>query len=250
MARDYSTRRSSRKGNKGPKQMVSLIVTFLLGYFTAAVVDLQTVTHWLNTQVLANHEAKSPQNTKAAAQQAKVDIPKPKFEFYTLLANEKGVGAAQTASAAARAINGARPNNPVVAHTAASTVTQNLTSRNLVAVVPGQPALQNTDTAKAPTQGISAQQTAAAKPNQVAISKQTYQIQVASFKARKEAEQMKGLLTLKGYEVYIVPISTPAKGNWFRVVVGPYASRDLAQRVQTSLAQKERLRGMISTSGA
>ena len=59
---------------------------------------------------------------------------------------------------------------------------------------------------------------------------------------------MKGLLILKGFDVHVVPV-THARGNWFRVVVGPYPNRDLAQKAQLTLARNARLNGMVTSAG-
>ncbi|KTC80391.1 Sporulation domain-containing protein [Legionella cherrii] len=85
--------------------------------------------------------------------------------------------------------------------------------------------------------------------NASSTEKGKFLVQVASFKARKDAEQMKGSLILKGFGAYIIPVSHPVKGNWFRVVVGPYSNRALAQQAQVTLARNERLNGMV-TRGA
>ena len=60
---------------------------------------------------------------------------------------------------------------------------------------------------------------------------------------------MKGKLILKGFDVYIIPVNHATKGNWFRVVIGPYSNRVLAQQAQINLAKNERLNGMITTGG-
>jgi cell division protein FtsN len=73
-------------------------------------------------------------------------------------------------------------------------------------------------------------------------------VQVASFKGRQDAENMKGSLILKGFSAYIIPVSHVTKGNWFRVVVGPYPNRAFAQQAQLTLAKNQHLNGMI-TSG-
>jgi cell division protein FtsN len=73
-------------------------------------------------------------------------------------------------------------------------------------------------------------------------------VQVASFKARQDAEHMKGLLILKGFEVTVAPISTPTQGNWFRVIIGPYPNRVLALKAQGILAKTQRLRGMVRST--
>ena len=54
MAREYGNRRSSRQRGGAPHQFLVVIVTFLLGYLTATLFDVETISHWMNTQVLAH----------------------------------------------------------------------------------------------------------------------------------------------------------------------------------------------------
>ncbi|TAL60643.1 MAG: SPOR domain-containing protein [Legionella sp.] len=227
MARDYGNRRSGHQKNSGPHQFLVVVVTFLLGYLTATVFDIQTVSHWMNTQVL-NSEPSKPQPQKPV--HAEIP-PKPKFEFYTLLANEKG-GPGQT------------QNKPVAATTAAPTPTvptatqQAAAATGTLAQQPLQPTQQS------PTAAHVAEGKPLA-PTQATSSKGAFVVQVASFKARKDAEQMKGMLTLKGFDVKVVPV-TNANGNWFRVVIGPFPSRQSAQQAQISIAKTEHLNGMVT----
>lgn len=237
MARDYGNRRSSRPRNSAPHQLLVVIVTFLLGYLTASVVDIQTISHWMNTQVLAHHEAK-PEPVKSTPQHAQVP-PKPKFEFYTLLANEKVPGSAQAGSGAT--VNSKRD---AVTKTAASPT--NLTSQTQQ-VSASAIAVAKSNKEKAQPPSAQVVKVAAGKPL-MPIQKATrkYVLQVAAFKARQDAEHMKGMLILKGYSVNIVPVSH-ARGNWFRVVIGPYSNISLAHKAQMDVAKTERLKGMISS---
>lgn len=230
MARQYSSnKRSSRQRGSAPQQFLVIIVTFLLGYLTASVFDMETITHWMNTQVLAHHQEKK-QPIKAEAQQTQLP-PKPKFEFYTLLANEK-VGGASGANA-----------NSTARHA------------NSAAAASANAAVVTAGSHQAPkTNPLSPQQkppvkVADTKPSATVAKSRTYLVQVASFKARPDAEHMKGMLILKGFNVTVVPVTQPARGTWFRVVVGPYANRLLAQKAQETLARNERLRGMVTSAG-
>ncbi|MFI4918965.1 MAG: SPOR domain-containing protein [Legionellales bacterium] len=218
MAKEYGTRRTTRQKSSAPQQFLTVLVTFVLGYVTASFFDIKTISEWVNTQVLAQHEAK-PEAVKATQQNAQLP-PKPKFEFYTLLANEKGEAQAQ-AKAAATSSNAATvavvvPAKPAVAIAAAGSVKQPAA----VKVVEGKPL--------AATQG----------------NKESYLVQVASLKVRADAEQMKALLTLKGFHVAVVSVSQ-AQGIWYRVMIGPYLTRLSAQQAQTTLAKSERLNGML-----
>jgi cell division protein FtsN len=218
MAKEYGTRRSSRSRGLS-QQFLVITITFLLGYITASFFDIETISRWITTQVLAHHEAKV---VKSEAEQPTVP-PKPKFEFYTLLANEKVQGSQPATVQQATATQPAVPSSePAPAgHPASNTskITQPLVKNKLVDPKP------------------------TAAPS--SAKKVNYLVQVASFKVRQDAEQMKGGLILKGFNVYIVPVSHPIKGNWFRVVVGPYPNQALAQEAQVILAKNEHLNGMI-----
>ncbi|MDR3443234.1 MAG: SPOR domain-containing protein [Legionella sp.] len=216
MAREYSSRRPSKAQRSAPRQFLVVTITFLLGYLTATVFDAETLTRWINAQVTAHQETNNVHEKPQAQQQAKLP-PKPKFEFYTLLADDKAAVSqpatpSQTITVATKAAQ-LRAQQSVAAATAATTT------------VASKPAEIKSVIAAAPSGN--------------------YLVQVASFKARQDAEEMKGLLILKGFSVYISPISHPTRGNWFRVVVGPYSNRNLAQQAQGTLAQREHLRGVI-----
>lgn len=234
MSRQYSNKRSARQRGSAPHQFLVIIVTFLLGYLTASVFDVETITHWMNTQVLAHNQEKK-QTVKAQTQQTQLP-PKPKFEFYTLLANEKTTGTTQTNSTNTHAVT--PPSHTPSVQTATN-------SASTVALAPTS-GVSKTNTPhpqqKAPLK-VETRSTASAPTSRA------YMVQVASFKARKDAEHMKGLLTLKGFNVTVVSVSQPARGIWYRVIVGPYSNRVLAQKAQEHLAKNERLRGMITSAG-
>lgn len=237
-----------------PHQVMIMVVTFVLGYFTASIFDIETLSHWMTTQVLENHEAKQ-QVIPEQAQKERV-APKPKFEFYTLLANEKGVSAGQTAARA----NSANPQTPTTQttttanpvstaqqpHAPTAVATAAATTTRIVVNKPN-PVVNKPNSAvrpqPAPVQIVTAKPVANSS-----VRSGTYVVQVAAFKARNDAEHMKGLLTLKGFEVSVIPVTT-ANGPWFRVVIGPYPNRVLAQKAQTILARTERLNGMVRSAG-
>lgn len=235
MTREYGNKRASR--SKGAShQLLMLVVIFFVGYLTATFFDLGTITHWINTQVLASNETKvlanKPKEPKAAIP------PKPKFEFYTLLANEK-VPASPPAG-----------NNTTTTATQASAAVT-AASTNLAAVIPAVAPVKpsSTRTLPPPVALKTAPTKAVAASTQTTVEKGPYLVQVASFKARQDAEHMKGSLILKGFSVYIVPVNHATRGNWFRVVVGPYSNKGLAQQAQINLAKNEHLRGMVTTAG-
>lgn len=234
MAKEYGNRRSSRSRGGAPHQFLVITFTFLLGYLTASFFDIEIISNWLNSQVLAHHEMKK-EPAKPAAQRAAIP-PKPKFEFYTLLTNEKTPGSQPNTNSAA--------STQPTANAAATVATSTTSTANAAGATTTTTVNQNASKVQ---QSVAVNNTPAAK-SVASTERGKFLVQVASFKARKDAEQMKGTLILKGFSVYIVPVSHATKGNWFRVVVGPYPNRALAQQAQIVLAKNERLNGMV-TSG-
>lgn len=234
MARDYGTRRTVKKRSSAPQQFLVVIVTFFLGYLTATVFDVQKISHWMNTQVL-EHEVK-PEPVKTVKKDPDLP-PKPKFEFYTLLANEKDAKAAKAAQASKAANQTAQTTTPSPAAGTAGVPTATMNAAVTAA------SKSNTPT----PQQIAAVKVSEGKPLRPTQERTgAYLVQVAAFKTRHDAEHMKGVLTLKGFNVNVVPI-TNAQGNWFRVVIGPYPNRALAQKAQGTLASTEHLKGMITS---
>jgi cell division protein FtsN len=228
MGREYSNKQGR---SSAPSQFLIITITFLLGYFTATVFDIETLSRWVNAQVLAYHEAnKAP--TKPKAQQATSSPkPKPKFEFYTLLTNEKAPNSEKNIQQGS--------GNSLTSQTAPA---QTPVTPNVASSAALQTAIKTIDA----TSKANVSQQTETKQAAPAIGKGVYSVQVASFKARHDAEHMKGLLILKGFNVTVVPINHAIRGVWFRVVVGPYANRALAQKAQMDLAKNEHLHGMIT----
>ncbi|HHF7373079.1 SPOR domain-containing protein [Legionella bozemanae] len=240
MTKEYGNRRSSRSRSSAPHQLLVSTFTFLLGYLTASFFDIETVSHWVNSQVLAHQEIKK-EPAKPESQRAVIP-PKPKFEFYTLLTNEKVPSSQANANSAPSAQPAAN------AAASASTPTLKTTSVNVTSAATTAATSARTNTSNAQQHPAVINRTFAAKTAS-STDRGKFLVQVASFKARKDAEQMKGTLILKGFSVYIIPVSHATKGNWFRVVVGPYPNRALAQQAQMVLARNEHLNGMVTSAG-
>ncbi|USQ13368.1 SPOR domain-containing protein [Legionella lytica] len=238
MGREYKTKRSGRAHTSAPQQILVMAVCFLLGYFTATVFDVDAISHWVNSQVLAHHEARKEAPKPQPERQAAIP-PKPKFEFYTLLTNEKTPSSQQAANNAAR---------PAATTTVAATPTAAAPNVTATTAQTAVAATTVTASASAPKSApaVAKVQVAEVRPITPAVSRGSFSVQVAAFKARRDAEQMKGILTLKGFNVSVIPINHASKGIWYRVVVGPYANRSLAQRAQGDLARNSRLRGMVT----
>lgn len=227
MTREYSNKRSARVHASAPQQILVMAVCFLLGYFTATVFDIEAISRWVNSQVLAHQEAQKELPTSQVAHRTTTSS-KPKFEFYTLLTDDKVPNVHTKTSRAAPTTVTTVANTTSAVQTAAVTAVA-----TVPAVKPPPPNMQST---------------VMARPDEAKTSGSgNYLVQVAAFKARQDAEHMKGSLVLKGFNVRVVPVHHVSKGLWFRVVVGPYANRSLAQRAQTDLVRSAHLRGMITT---
>lgn len=74
--------------------------------------------------------------------------------------------------------------------------------------------------------------------------KSSYLVQAASFKYREEAQRMKASLILKGFPANVIVI-TRDQTNWYRVMIGPYVSKEQAQKVNVAIARSEHITGMV-----
>lgn len=211
MAKDYGKRNSARHRGGASKQLLLSLMCFLLGYLSASVFDFTSLSNWVNTHILAQHT--TPAAIKPAPLQAQ--LPKPKFEFYTLLASEHKDPIVPVVTAA-----------PVAVATT-TTIPSGLPAKNSPVAVP----LSNVAPVKQ-------------SPNQVVTSKDAYLVQIAAFKSKPEAEKMKASLTLKGFMVNIA-IVNQQNTSWYRVSIGPFSSRTQALQAQGAVARSEHIIGMI-----
>jgi cell division septation protein DedD len=80
----------------------------------------------------------------------------------------------------------------------------------------------------------------------VQAKEKRYTLQIAAFKEKNTAEELAGRLKKKGYDSYIVPVTIPQKGVWFRVRVGRLETRPDAQSLQAKLKGKEGFNSFIT----
>lgn len=243
MAKHYGNRTSPRSRSNLPHQLLIVVLTFLLGYLSASFIDIKTAGHWLNSQIISSEEEHHRHNPKQVPTASQVS-PKPKFEFYTLLANEKGGSPKQNQGAAAT--HSSAKKTPEVLVPTTQVATSSLAGATTVVTQATPSNTTKTTNNQQATRTPIAQLASTKTPPS---SKGNYLVQVAAFKAKRDAEQMKGLLTLKGFEVRVVSVANPVKGVWHRVVIGPYPNRGLAQKAQMILAKTERLNGMVTNAG-
>lgn len=221
MSKTYARNRPTRQTHQSSGRFVVGFAAFLFGYLAASVFDIASLTAWVNKNVVNRGAATAPVSVAAKP----VEAPKPKFEFYTLLSRDNhatGPGARHVAAPKAAI--------PVASTTPAAATTPAPTNSAVQAV------------ARQATQVVAV---AESKPVAVADkTKGSWQIQVASFNRREDAEQVKASLVMRGFDVGVVPV-TQRNMTWYRVIIGPFVSRDDAAKAQAVVARSERMQGMI-----
>lgn len=222
MAGNYRKKQAARRQGRFLGQTLFAFVFFIAGYLSASLYGLTNLSSWVGAHLFANNSSQMiiKTSTQAAA------LPKPKFEFYTLLANEKVAGSV-----------------PASAPVKVATLTPSATS------VSPPPATQAAKSVAlplhAPLSATEMPRVAAAEKNQIpAIASDSYLVQVGSFRSMHEAERMKASLVMKGFDVNIATINQQ-RVNWYRVIIGPFASRTQAQLAQQSFARQEHIVGMV-----
>ncbi len=213
MAGNYRRMNVPRRNSNWLGQSLLVFVVFIAGYMSASLYNLASLSAWVGTHVLANSSLQPI--IKIGPQLAA--LPKPKLEFYTLLANEKVAGATQAATI---------PQTPVTSPAMAFVSVKDLPLH-------------------APLAPVAAEKIPVLVSNSKDInSKDAYLVQVASFKNMREAERMKVGLVMKGFDVKIVMVNQQ-RINWYRVSIGPFGSKTQAQKAQQAFARREHIMGMI-----
>lgn len=219
--RDYgSKRRPVRSRSNAPRQFLLIVTSFLCGYLTATVFDFTSLSTWVNKHILAKNTL--PEARPVAH---KAVVPKPKFEFYTLLSKDN--------SAPVVAANRGIAATPIPKIETRQSATDNQTPRAAIAAATQQTAQKNVSVAESkPLMPM--------RPS----SKETYMVQIASFNKRQDAEHLKASLVLRGFDVTVAPVAQHNM-TWFRVIIGPFGSRQDAERAHAIVARNEHMKGMI-----
>ncbi len=226
MARAYGKNNTSRRNGQALNHVLQLCLAFIVGYAGATVFDFTHLTAWINAHFLRPEDglkAIKPVNQNA-------QLPKPKFEFYTLLANEQRISPAPNSNQAQIA----KVSQPSVAPATILTPAP---------VAPPAPATLAT-TQKLPLHEPLVASALQAKLPQASITKGAYLVQVGSFKNMREAERMKVGLVMKGFDVNVSRVAQQ-QTYWYRVSIGPFASREQAQKAQLACARSQHVMGMI-----
>ena len=75
--------------------------------------------------------------------------------------------------------------------------------------------------------------------NKTSSAQTIYVLQVASFKTFSDADTLKAKLSLLGFEVNVHHFKAASGQEWYRVWIGPYASKQQAQQAQAQLSQNK-----------
>lgn len=229
------------------KQLSVIMVSFLSGYLSATIFDLTSLSGWMNSHFSSK--------SSRVIEQAKLQeaLPKPKFEFYTILANDKDVHRDAQSAVVSKASTAELPAAPTgipggkeaVSHKAAAILADHPVSKqNPVELA--LPAPHTHVASNQPKQAVVAPVPEHKAPVAMAPH-DTYLVQIAAYKTRQDAERLKANLVLKGYDVQIALV-TQQNASIYRVVLGPFDSRDKASKAQLAIAQSERINGMIRRS--
>ena len=210
MAGSYRKQSIRRRERRSAGNLLWMVVVFVAGYATASLCDFTRVSAWVTQHVLAG------KNSSAVIHRPNqhAQLPKPKLEFYTLLANEQVGTQAPVAMTQAQ-----QPPLPA--------------------------ALSQTAPAKVlPLHAPLAPVVAATSAPVIKKPSGSYLVQVASFRVSREAEHMKASLLMKGFDATIVTVRQQ-QVNWYRVMMGPFDSHAQAQQAQLAFARREHVMGMI-----
>lgn len=77
----------------------------------------------------------------------------------------------------------------------------------------------------------------------------SYYVQVASFRHAKDAAGIQKRLQGAGFTSRIRRAEIAGRGTWYRLQVGPYASRDAADAARVQLGNQQRLKGIVIRDG-
>ncbi len=204
MSRERS--QAPRARSTGGKQSGSLFVGIVIGLFLGIAISLAVV-YMVNRKLIAS--AESPASAPVAA--VPNGLPKP---------GANGVADASNAP-------------PVAA--------SEKPKFDFFEILPGKnggeaPASGATaDQGKTGNAGNTAQQTAETPASQAKPARVLFQ--AGSFQDQNDAESLKAKLALSGVEASVKPKDIPGKGVWYRVMLGPYAKAEDADKVKGVLQQ-------------
>jgi cell division protein FtsN len=244
MAKDYRVSKSRPRKSKKSRPYIWIFSAFLAGYIATSILNPTKIRELVSAPV---DTAPAKQIVSSQTKVEKAQLPKPKLEFYTLLTSDRAVKAQEISEEKVQSVNqretdhfAQNGDNPVEAST-------KNTFANFKAASPITPTNLTTHAAQDVEQKskalVSGPEVKTAKPS-APTSKESFLLQVAAFKTKPEADRMKATLILKGYNANLTAIYQQ-NTTWYRVIIGPFANRQLAQKAQITIARSERVTGMI-----
>jgi cell division septation protein DedD len=66
-----------------------------------------------------------------------------------------------------------------------------------------------------------------------------YQLQVSSFRSQAEAQAFADQLRARGHKAHVVEAHVPARGTWYRVRIGPFATQHAASQYRSGFEARE-----------
>ena len=119
------------------------------------------------------------------------------------------------------------------------------TDRLSVVPLPAQSLLEATPVVTRPRDGLTqAASTAAAMAESSGTAVPAghdggYQLQVSSFRTKAEGDHFADQLRVRGHKAYVVEARVPGRGTWFRVRVGPFATKTQASNYRAQFEARE-----------
>ena len=91
---------------------------------------------------------------------------------------------------------------------------------------------------EAETPSTSAEQSLANQPGSPSTRAAGFAVQVASFRLRSKAEELRTVLQRAGYPVQVVEVDIPGSGRYYRVRVGPFVKDEEAREAALNLRSR------------
>jgi len=76
-----------------------------------------------------------------------------------------------------------------------------------------------------------------------------WQVQVSSFKTDGEAQAFTEQLRARGHHAHVERAEIPKRGTWYRVKIGPFATKNEAIRYKSAFTAKEKMPAFVIESG-
>lgn len=224
MKRNYQfqTTKSGKSHNKG--QVLLVLMAFATGYLSSTIISMNQLESWLN-ESLGGFSYSKP--AKKIVQAKNEDVSRtPKLEFYTVLTKvDKHVLPPPVDKPKVEVASVDQNNKIAAAEQSLELVNKGSEQKDAAMEMKNQASKINLAQSSAP-------------------AKNAYVVQLASFRYYAQAEKFKAKLILKGFDVKISAIRQGTM-QWYRVMLGPYASLTEAQKAKLIFQAKEHAPGMV-----